>query len=518
MNYQQLDFGARYKVKSTRKTHYFKTVLERMPYEDMKKPLIRDATPRPPGTITSDPGTPFVGILGTGDFSRSLAKKLVASGYQVVVGSRNPKRCASLFPDEAEVTTQLEAATQADLIFVALFPEHYSTLAGLKDLLAGKTLVDVSNGIKVNKDTESHAEQLAKLFPESNVVKGFNVISAWSLQTGPKDGNRQVLICGDNSRAKTAVSEICRSLGFVPVDMGHLSSALEIENTPLYLFPSWRSPFFTTFTIFLFFYAYNFIRDVLHPHVTAGKSAFYKMPVEVVNKSLPSAALVTLAVVYLPGLIAACLQLSWGTKYRRFPDWLDRWLQLRKQLGLCAFFCAALHAVYSLCLPMRRSARYQLLNDAFKQVKADHPDAWVEEEVWRMELYLSLGILALGVLSLLAISSLPSVGNSLNWREFSFVQSRLGYTALGIATLHTLTYGWTRAFEAKQYRFYLPPTFMLVLALPLAVLLGRLALSVPCMALRLHRIRRGWEKSRALRFTLPGDGCNGSLQEDISRV
>ena len=49
---------------------------------------------------------------------------------------------------------------------------------------------------------------------------------------------------------------------------------------------------------------------------------------------------------------------------------------------------------------------------------------WNEEEVWRMEIYLSLGVLALGMLSLLAVTSLPSIANSLNWREFSFVQVR----------------------------------------------------------------------------------------------
>ncbi|KAK6325783.1 hypothetical protein J4Q44_G00051250 [Coregonus suidteri] len=96
---------------------------DRMPQEEMKKPLIwGGASPRHLKTSISDPGTPLVGILGTGDFSRSLATGLVASGYRVVVGSRNPKRCASLFPEEAEVTTQHQAATQADLVFVALFP------------------------------------------------------------------------------------------------------------------------------------------------------------------------------------------------------------------------------------------------------------------------------------------------------------------------------------------------------------------------------------------------------------
>ncbi|KAL0183707.1 hypothetical protein M9458_019403, partial [Cirrhinus mrigala] len=58
------------------------------------------------------------------------------------------------------------------------------------------------------------------------------------------------------------------------------------------------------------------------------------------------------------------------------------------------------------------------------QVKAGTEEPWDELGVWRSELYLSCGVLGLGVLSLLAITSLPSVGNSLNWREFTFVQVR----------------------------------------------------------------------------------------------
>lgn len=51
----------------------------------------------------SDPNNPAVGILGTGDVSRSLATRLLAAGYQVVVGSRTPKRFVTLFPKEAKV-------------------------------------------------------------------------------------------------------------------------------------------------------------------------------------------------------------------------------------------------------------------------------------------------------------------------------------------------------------------------------------------------------------------------------
>ncbi|KAM3585220.1 uncharacterized protein V6R79_010730 [Siganus canaliculatus] len=489
--------------------------------DDMSRPLIRSrgegGGSRRLEAAMSDPDAPVIGILGTGDFSRSLTRRLVASGYQVVVGSRAPKRSVALFPEEAEVTTQMEAANQADLVFVAVFPEHHSTLVELKPALSGKTLVDVSNGLRINLDGPSNAELLADMFPESFVVKGFNTISAWALQMGPRDGSRQVFLCSDSSKAKHAVMQLCRRMGFIPIDMGLLSSSLEIENMPLYLFPSWRIPVLCTLGLFVFFYLYNFTRDVLQPYIISEKNLFHKMPIETVNVTLPSVSLVMLSLVYLPGLCAAFLQLWWGTKYNRFPNWLDRWLIQRKQFGLCSFLCAALHAIYSLCLPMRKSARYELLNHAFEQVKAGVDNAWVDEKVWRMELYLSVGIMALGLLSLLAVTSLPSVSNTINWREFSFIQSTLGYCALSMATLHTLLFGWNRAFDPDRYRFLMPPTFTLVLILPMVVLLGRLALLVPCMARRLGQIRRGWEKSRHIRFTLPEDGCRNGM-EDVSQV
>ncbi|XP_051908870.1 metalloreductase STEAP3-like isoform X2 [Hippocampus zosterae] len=477
--------------------------------EEMQQALIERGDDkgrcRPLEVCMSEFDTQVVGILGTGDFSRSLARRLVATGYRVVVGSRTPKHAVALFPEEAEVTSQLEAASQADVVFVAIFPEHHSTLLELKTALAGKILVDVSNSSQIMRAGPSHAERLADMFPESFIVKGFNTISAWALQTGSRDGSRQVFLCSDSSKAKSTVLAMCRRMGFCPVDMGLLTSSREIENLPFYLFPSWGTPILITLILFIFFYLYNFVRDIVHPLVKAKKSVFYKMPIETVNVTLPSVALVMLALVYMPGLLAALVQLRRGTKYDRFPIWLDKWLSKRKQFGLCSFLCAAMHAIYSLCLPMRQSARFRLLNDAFKQVKEGVEDAWSDEGVWRMELYVSVGIIALGLLSLLAITSLPSVADNINWREFSFIQSTLGYCALSMATVHTLLFGWDRAFDPSQYRFLLPPTFMVVLILPVSVLLVRLVLLLPCIAQQLRQIRRGWERSRHIRFILPND-------------
>lgn len=53
--------------------------------------------------------------------------------------------------------------------------------------------MDVSNNRRVNQYPESNAEYLASLLPDSVVVKGFNVISAWAMQQScPKDASTQV--------------------------------------------------------------------------------------------------------------------------------------------------------------------------------------------------------------------------------------------------------------------------------------------------------------------------------------
>lgn len=81
--------------------------------------------------------------------------------------------------------------------------------------------------------------------------------------------------------------------------------------------------------------------------------------------------------------------------------------------------------------------------------------------------------------------------------------------ALVLSTLHTLTYGWTRAFEESHYKFYLPPTFTLTLLVPCVVILAKALFLLPCLSRRLSKIRRGWEKDSAVKFTLPVDHALG---------
>lgn len=67
------------------------------------------------------------------------------------------------------------------------------------------------------------------------------------------------------------------------------------------------------------------------------------IPTTTVNSTLAVHAIMMLSLCYLPGLLASYLQLIRGTKYSRFPNWLDKWLRMRKQLGLLMLFSASLH-------------------------------------------------------------------------------------------------------------------------------------------------------------------------------
>jgi hypothetical protein len=70
----------------------------------------------------------------------------------------------------------------------------------------------------------------------------------------------------------------------------------------------------------------------------------------ITNKAFCASAITLLAIVYMPSNLAGIFQLAYGTKFRRFPAWLDKWLRARKQFGLLTFALALCHAILSLIL------------------------------------------------------------------------------------------------------------------------------------------------------------------------
>uniref|UniRef100_A0A2K6UVS3 STEAP4 metalloreductase n=1 Tax=Saimiri boliviensis boliviensis TaxID=39432 RepID=A0A2K6UVS3_SAIBB len=271
-----------------------------------------------PLTMNSSEKQETVCIFGTGDFGRSLGLKMLQCGYFVVFGSRNPQM-TNLLPNDAEVLSYSEAAKKSDIIIIAIHREHYDFLTELTEVLNGKILVDISNNLKINQYPESNAEYLAQLVPGAHVVKAFNTISAWALQSGALDASRQAILK---------------------------------KETP-----------FSTST------------------------------------------------------------------------------------------------------------------------------------AWLYDSYVALGILGFFLFVLLGITSLPSVSNAVNWREFRFVQSKLGYLTLILCTAHTLVYGGKKFLNPSNLKWYLPAAYVLGLIIPCIVLVIKFVLIMPCVDNTLTRIRQGWERN-----------------------
>ncbi|XP_034030814.1 metalloreductase STEAP4 [Thalassophryne amazonica] len=457
----------------------------------------------PLGTAAA-PEQELMCIFGTGDLGRVLGQRLLHCGYRVVYGSRRPHSCGPL-PQGAQVMSHASAAQSASLVFICLHRQHYEFLEPLAPVLKGKVLVDVSNNRKKNLYPETNAEYLQRLTPEAYVVKGFNTLSAWALQNGPCDASRQVYLCGNSGAAKHAVSDVATRLGFSVVDRGSLTAAGELEDLTLQFFPEWRLPLHLAVCLCAFFFFYTLTRDVIYAYVVQKKDTSFRIMVSLANQVFPIVSLIMLALCYLPGILAAFFQLYRGTKYRRFPDWLDRWMLCRKQLGLLALGFAFLHVLYTLIIPIRYYVQYKRGAYIISQVMENKTDPFMNISAWRFDSYYSVGILGFGLFVLLGITSLPSVSNALSWREFSFVQSKLGHVTLLLCTLHTYLYGWDRFLNPSTYRWFTPPGFMLSLVVPSVVLLLKLLLLIPCVDRSLTRIRQGWER------TEPGDDGNKPL-------
>uniref|UniRef100_UPI00358F0156 metalloreductase STEAP4 isoform X2 n=1 Tax=Myxine glutinosa TaxID=7769 RepID=UPI00358F0156 len=385
----------------------------------------------------------MVCIVGTGDFGSSFGKRLLRSGLAVVFGSRNPKRVSNRLPEGAQVLSVRQAVAACDIVVLAVRQQHQAALEGqLSSVINGKILVDVSNTEKTPvQGSMPNTSQLHMLYPQTSIVKAFNMISAWSLQAGLDDACKKVFVCADDVNAKRKVMELAWIMGLEAVDKGSLANAKELEEYTHQLFPQWRIPMRVTLGLLLVFYIYTIIQDVLFSYFEHGMDRSFRLAISLPNKAIPSVALTLLSLVYLPGTLAAYIQLRRGTKYSTFPPWLHNWLLVRKQLGLAMFGCAGVHVIISLAIPLRVYVYWK----------------WV-----------------------LSIKQ----------------QSKLGWLSLLLCTAHTICYGRLRFLRPESYHWGIPPLYIPALMLPCITISLKLPLLLPFLNRELRMIRQGWTRSR----------------------
>jgi 8-hydroxy-5-deazaflavin:NADPH oxidoreductase len=177
-----------------------------------------------------------VAIIGAGNVGTALATSITRAGHDVTISASTPES-ARQAADTASATaapSNAAAVKDAELVilavpFVGAGPE---VAAEIRDAVAGKTIVDVTNPLRPDysglaTEGTSAAEEFQKLLPEASVVKAFNTIFATN-QASPSseiDG----YIAGDDDKAKQQVISLVESMGFAPVDVGPLSAARHLE-------------------------------------------------------------------------------------------------------------------------------------------------------------------------------------------------------------------------------------------------------------------------------------------------
>ena len=154
------------------------------------------------------------------------------------------------------------------------------------------------------------------------------------------------------------------------------------------------------------------------------------------------------------------------------------------------------------------------------QVSLRLQPAWM---VWKGELACLLGLLALLLLIIVGLASIPSISTSLNWAEWRLIQSRIGVLALFLAVAHLTAMGapgWAKGGWGKTFRSI---TFLSGL-LPAVTVLLRLVLALPPIGRHLKKIRRGWERncshldSVPLGSSLQSEGCCSTRKSNLKRT
>lgn len=434
-----------------------------------------------------------IGVIGCGNMGFALARRLMLSGFTVIMGSRNP---AQRQQKNFEVTSIADCIHRSSIIFIAIHADHYtnvlvSPLEQNSKLFDEKILIDISNQLERKPDDSdlANAERLQAALPNAYIVKAFNTVSAFVMESTTAGESRGVIVASDHPIARDKVMMLAREMNFESYNGGSLRTARDLEASTRSLFPLWRRPLLAALLVLLFWLTYTVYRRFIETKTTSWHQVF----LHITNKVLCVSAITMLSLVYMPSNLACIFQLAYGTKDRRFPNWLDRWLLSRKQLGLLTFAIGVFHAIITLVLisPAYYSSWYHHSHVLVTPVQ-NQTKVFVQPGLmtWKGESASLMGILTLLVMSVLALASIPSLGNLLNWREWNFIMSKLGTLTLTLATGHVLAMAVPRWFQVGFVKSLSSVGFHCVI-LPALTLLLKFIFWLPCFGRPINRIRRG---------------------------
>lgn len=176
-------------------------------------------------------------VGGTGAFGVALATRLLAAGYEVVIGSRDAERAASTAAGlGCEGAANEDAVRSADLVVLATKADGaVETARALREAIATTPVLSVAAELRFTKEgvlptpePTSIAERIqAEL--DAPVVAGLHSLAASNLG-GEAPPDEDALICGDDADAKALALELAAGLTTGrALDAGPLAGARALE-------------------------------------------------------------------------------------------------------------------------------------------------------------------------------------------------------------------------------------------------------------------------------------------------
>jgi len=180
-----------------------------------------------------------IAIIGTGNVGGAIGASAQRAGYDVVFAGRDAAKvqaAAEAAGAEAAASPR-DAVANADIVVLAVpYSAIAQVAAEIAPVAAGKIVVDPTNplkpdysGLSTGPDA-SGAEELARLLPESKIVKAFNTLFAGNTANPDAFGFQlDSLFATDDVEAKDAVCGLSASIGFRPIHVGPLAASRELE-------------------------------------------------------------------------------------------------------------------------------------------------------------------------------------------------------------------------------------------------------------------------------------------------
>lgn len=186
-----------------------------------------------------------VGLIGSGDVAKALAKGFLTHGHGVMLGTRDRAKLEAWVAQNpgASIGSFADAAAFGDLVVVAVKGSAAADAlrAAGPDNLAAKPVIDTTNPIANEPPAngvlkyftsldDSLMERLQREFPRAHFVKAFNSVgNARMVNPTYKGGKPTMFICGNEAAAKKVVAGILDQFGWEVADMGGVEAARAIE-------------------------------------------------------------------------------------------------------------------------------------------------------------------------------------------------------------------------------------------------------------------------------------------------